>query len=165
MLGETMLEVSRYYNATKNWQIGNDLPTWHGASDWTKKPELVETQDGTELISVRPLAVRLKWAEGLVFSYGKDKHVEVIFTNVQEEQLAGKVFFKVPEDWQIEPQTANLNLAPGITHTLRLTVKCPERDYRSCRSMAEYMKNEFVRYISGQKCLYEVTEAMLKTMA
>ena len=31
--------------------------------------------------------------------------------------------------------------------------------------MAEYMKNEFVRYISGQKCLYEVTEAMLETMA
>ena len=31
--------------------------------------------------------------------------------------------------------------------------------------MAEYMKDEFLRYASGQKCLYEVTEAMLETMA
>lgn len=31
--------------------------------------------------------------------------------------------------------------------------------------MAEYMRDEYLRYSMGQKCLYEVTEAMLETMA
>lgn len=31
--------------------------------------------------------------------------------------------------------------------------------------MAEYAAEEFLRYISGEKCLYEVTEKMLETMA
>ena len=31
--------------------------------------------------------------------------------------------------------------------------------------MSEYMKDEYRRFSSGQKCLYEVTEAMLETMA
>lgn len=31
--------------------------------------------------------------------------------------------------------------------------------------MSEYMKDEFIRYENGEKCLYEVTEKMLETMA
>lgn len=31
--------------------------------------------------------------------------------------------------------------------------------------MSVYMREEYLRYISGEKCLYEVTEAMLQTMA
>ena len=137
LVGETMLEVGRYYGVLAPWQQEAGLPAWHGASAWTSRPAPVEAQEDTELAAVRPLAVRLRWPEGLMIPCGKEHPVEITFTNVQEAPMAGNVTFTVPEGWQVAPTQAELSLAPGASHTLTLTVQSPKRVYRSCRSMLD----------------------------
>ena len=127
LVGETMLEVSRYYGVLAPWQQESGLPAWHGASAWTKRSAPVEAQEDTELAAVRPLAVRLRWPEGLVISCGKAHPVEMTFTNVQDAPMAGDVTFTVPEGWRVAPAQAELSLAPGASRTLTLTVQSPKR--------------------------------------
>ena len=104
----------------------------------TKRPDSVAldtTGAGwNALVCSTPLAVALRYPEGAAVAPGEAGEFVLTAANTSEIRCAGKATLVVPEGWSVCPASAALDLAPGGSLSLALTVMAPAMSLRPCRN-------------------------------
>ena len=137
LVAETMRDVIKYYGASVSL---TDLPETAEHRDtpvWCRRHELVTAREGTSLVCVRPLVIRMKYPEQVALDYNDWNTLVLDVANANEQPLNAELAFGVPEGWRVCPASASCALKPGEECRIELKVHMPERERRACRSMLD----------------------------
>lgn len=137
LIAETMIEVGRYYGTQTVIEAAEDLPVYHGAPAWTRRPTLVEVREGSSLLTVQPLVLRVLYPAETGLRYGAANRISLQIGNIAEKHQEGRLSFHAPEGWTVTAQADSFSLEPGEECTLSLQVEMERRAKRPCRSLLD----------------------------
>ncbi len=116
-------------------------------------PQTVGMLTGLHFASMKQNAVFINTGRGAQIR--EDELIEVLTKRPDLTALLDVTFPEPPEDKSPFYTLSNVFLSPHIAGSLS----------GECVRMAEYMRDEYLRFTNGQPCLYEVSLKMLETMA
>ena len=129
-VAETAIQLLRSYDSTVeldgDGQPPQTLPHFADHAD-LPAPALEAGTPPEALLSVRPLIVRLHYSDGLPFHPSAPKRLSLAVHNPTTNHVAGGATLRGPDGWIVEPRRLSLDLAPGDSEELPVTVTAPER--------------------------------------
>ena len=137
LVAETMCEVVKYYGTS---MLLYDLPETAQHRDtpvWCRRHELITAREGTSLVCVRPLVIRMQYPEQVALDYNARNTLILDVANANEQPVSAELLLGVPEGWRVSPESASCTLKPGEECRIELQVYMPEREHRACRSMLD----------------------------
>lgn len=132
LIAETAVEVERFYGsaATLVPEEGMELPQYIGTPFWTKRIPLVsyraEDAARSSLVAVKPLAVRVVYAEEVALMNPEGTHMTVRIANPMKQTAIGSVSLRVPNGWTVKPETIDISLMPGEEIAEEICITRPE---------------------------------------
>lgn len=135
-------QVLTYYGADAS------LATPHLPADASIPEPLYKRADGImlseayspreSLLCIQPLIVNLVYPVGWVFQPGTPSKLCARFNNPTERKLTGQAQFIPPYGWALDQSHAKVDLAPGASMTIDLSITAPPQDaIRTCTNFLD----------------------------